>query len=129
MKTKLLSRINSLLVLVLTAMGFSCCRFPLAYGPNPNTRSVVIDTEAGTVNGKQYDNKTQGCWKVTTKSTYTDRVVTEVEYRWDTEFGLVAAYEVSAYASSQAGIPVTYECVKAPEFKDSESCLANNPKE
>lgn len=130
MKTKLLSSINSLLVMLLTALGFSCFLSCAKYGsPYYYHGELVIDEEAGTVNGRHYDNETKDCWKVTTKTVYPDNpdsTITETGYYWDTEFGIVVAFETTMYSSSQAGYRTTYQYSRASEFKDSESCLANN---
>ena len=130
MKAKLLSRINLLLVMLLTAMGFSCfVSCSAAYGPPLSSYKPfkpVIDEEAGTVNGVPYDNKTESCWKVTTTIAYTDNTVTKIVYFWGTQFALVASLEEEMYMYASAGYRPQYNYILASNFKDSESCLANN---
>ena len=124
MKKKLISHINSLLVLVLTAISFSGCKQP-AYGPS----TPIINVEEATINGVHYDNETETCWIVTTKITYADDTITETGYYWNTEFGIIAQFEETMYTSVLAGNRASYQLSRASEFKDSESCLANNEKD
>ena len=126
MKTKLLSRFNSLLVMLLTALGFSGCFNQGAYGSPYVSNKIIIDDEAGTVNGTPYDNKTKKCWEVTTSITYPDHNAKTMEYYWGTEFDLVVSYEVLMYQYSSSGYQCWYRYEWASEYKDSESCLANN---
>lgn len=66
-------------------------------GPEPQ-----IDYNAGTVNGKAYDNRTDCCWKLTTSYYYIVNVSAS-EYVWGTEFAVVAAGELTMYEFAQLG--------------------------
>ena len=71
-------------------------------GPEP-----TINTEAGTVNGTAYDNKTEYCWEVTItgKASYGGATASydETTYMWGTEFYVVAAMEESMWRIAQSG--------------------------
>ena len=113
-------------------MGFSCGGCRAAYGPPVvyfSDRPPVINEENATVNGIHYDNETEDCWEVITKITYTNNTITETGYYWNTEFSVVAQFEEAMYANAQAGRRSSWKYRRASEFKDSESCLANNEKD
>lgn len=96
-----------------------------AGGPEP-----TINTEAGTVNGTAYDNKTEYCWEVTetASASYGGATAKETEtfYTWCTEFQLVATMEQTMWSVAQEGyVSATYSYSKN-NAKDSESCLDQN---
>ena len=92
-----------------------------------NGKEPQIDFNEGTVNGKKYDTEKETCWKYTIKTTTLGISASASEYTWGTEWAMVAACEETMYIAAQTGITkASYSYVEAPQFKDSESCLANN---
>ncbi|MBO4690690.1 MAG: hypothetical protein J5621_07425 [Paludibacteraceae bacterium] len=93
------------------------------------THKFTFDLEAGTVNGKAYDNETEKCWKVTNTETTLGIKTTTESYTWNTEYGVVFSNEFALDAAAATGImKASYKYEEAPDYKDSESCLANNNK-
>ncbi len=92
------------------------------------THDIVIDWEAGTINGKAYDNTVEKCWKLDVTQSYIVTVTVQ-EYCWGTELYARTVGEGIMYTYGKTGIKATYKMAAAPEFKDSESCLANNDEE
>jgi hypothetical protein len=80
-----------------------------------------IDYEAGTVNGKKYDNTTERCWEVTA----TIDGKTDIWYDWMTEFDVRRHIEESYayYDHEQMSATFTYKRASAG---DAESCHALN---
>ena len=93
-----------------------------------------IDQEAGTVNGKKYDNQTEACWKVELKAKATYMGITasadETSYVWGTEFLVVSTMEETMWAAAQAGryASASYSYSKTND-KDYESCTSHNNNE
>ena len=113
------------------AIGFfaSCSGSSSSASYKPGDPAPQIDYTAGTVNGIAYENKTDKCWKQTVTATVYGQSASDVSYTWNTEFAVKAAGEMAAYASAQMGVGTyTFSYVEAPQYKDSESCLANNEK-
>ena len=88
--------------------------------------SPEIDYNASIVNGKEYDNGLEKCWKATMTTTVAGFSSSSEDYYWGTEFGLVVAWEETMYALAQSGISASYVYVDATQFKDHDSCLASN---
>lgn len=92
-------------------------------GPEP-----TINTEAGTVNGKSYDNKTEYCWEVTetVSASYGGATAKETEtfYSWSTEFELVALMEEAMWSAAQTGYTSASYSYKKANANDYESCKA-----
>ena len=93
-----------------------------------------IDAQAGTVNGKTYDNKTEACWEITMtgKASYGGFSASydETMYMWGTEFYVVAAMEQSMWSIAQSGeytsASYTY---KKNSAKNEDACEAQNEDE
>ena len=92
-------------------------------GPEP-----TINTEAGTVNGTAYDNKTEYCWEVTetASASYGGATAKETEtfYTWCTEFQLVATMEKTMWSVAQAGYASASYSYKKANANDYDSCKA-----
>lgn len=87
--------------------------------------SLDINIEAGTVNGKAYDNTTAKCWKIETKAKVMGIATVVTTYEWGTQFTVVAANETAIAALS--GISKsTYTMTEASEYDDYEKCDAAN---
>ncbi len=84
-----------------------------------------IDIEAGTVNGKAYDNKTEYCWEVTMSGSTKGASATETSYTWGTEFAVVAGMETAMYQAAQYGASASYS-YKKNSAKDYDSCVDQN---
>ena len=63
-----------------------------------------IDAEAGTVNGKAYDNKEELCWECNVTEKVAGISATETTYAWGTEFEAVATMEMTMWSIAQGGI-------------------------
>ena len=115
-------------VMALT-MGFfaSCSGSSSAYtkgGPEP-----TIDTEAGTVNGKVYDNQTAKCWKITESYTYMGFRASEDVWMWGTEFLVVSTCEETMWSMAQLGYgSASYSYVVTTDA-DYNACNAHNSEE
>ena len=85
-----------------------------------------IDAEAGTVNGKKYDNKTEACWQFNIKATVkvlgVKSSVDEVDYYWGTEFEVVATMEQTMWAAAQAGTWATASYTYSKTTDTYEQC-------
>jgi len=94
-------------------------------------REPQIDYDKATVNGKKYDNQKEKCWCWTMKQTDMGVTTSTEEYRWETEFELVAACETAMYTFAQVyadlNAKASYTYINAPYY-DSEECLENNDK-
>ena len=118
-------------LLALTVGFMTGCTSIIANNPyKAGDPEPTIDYNAGTINGKSYDNTTAKCWVEITKTTaygYTD---TEETYIWYTEFEMEASYQMLLWEMAQvggvAGVSASYSYSAAPQYKDSESCLENN---
>ena len=84
-----------------------------------------IDYEAGTVNGKAYDNKTEACWEVSMSVSSKGVSGKTTSYSWTTEFAIVAMGEQSMYEYAQMGVDASYSYSKN-SVKDYDSCLDQN---
>lgn len=71
-----------------------------------------IDYEAGTVNGKAYDNKNEACWEVSMSVSSKGASGTTTAYSWATEFVIVAMGEQSMYEYAQMGVDASYSYSK-----------------
>ena len=90
-----------------------------------------IDPNAGTVNGKSYDNTTEKCWVEVISSTAYGYTEKEETYMWATEFEMEASYQMFLWEMAQAGgyvagVSASCSYSAAPQYKDYESCIANN---
>ncbi len=85
-----------------------------------------IDTEAGTVNGKAYDNKTECCWEVTMKGSSAQQSGSGTSYTWCTEFVLVSLMEEQMYEIAQIGAVSASYSYSKNSAKDYESCVNQN---
>lgn len=86
----------------------------------------AIDTQAGTVNGKAYDNTTECCWKITMTEKIAGFSASADTYAWGTEFAVVASMEMEMWSIAQSGVgSATYSYTK-DSAKDSESCFDKN---
>ena len=116
-------------VLALTVGFFASCGGSSSASYKQGDPEPQIDYNAGTVNGVAYDTKTECCWKETSTATVMGVTASTVSYEWSTEFVMKAAGELAAWSAAQAGVGTyRFSYVAAPQFKDSESCLANNDK-
>lgn len=86
-----------------------------------------IDTEAGTVNGKAYDNKEECCWEITMKGSSAQQSGSGTSYMWGTEFFIVSTLEEEMWYIAQSDVKVSasYSYSKN-SAKDYESCLDQN---
>lgn len=84
-----------------------------------------IDYEAGTVNGKAYDNKNEACWEVSMSVSSKGVSGTTTSYSWTTEFGVVAGMETAMYEAAQVGASASYSYSKN-SAKDYDSCVNQN---
>lgn len=84
-----------------------------------------IDYEAGTVNGKAYDNKNEACWEVSMSVSSKGASASETMYEWSTEFGVVAGMETAMYEYAQMGVDASYSYSKN-SAKDYDSCEKQN---
>ena len=85
-----------------------------------------IDYEAGTVNGKAYDNKTECCWEVTMSGSTKGASASQTRYDWSTEFGIVAGMETAMYEIAQTGVGSASYSYKKNSAKDYDSCVDQN---
>ena len=84
-----------------------------------------INYEAGTVNGKAYDNKTEACWEVSMSVSSKGVSGKTTSYSWTTEFVVVAMGEQSMYEYAQMGVDASYSYSKN-SAKDYEACVDQN---
>ena len=84
-----------------------------------------IDYEAGTVNGKAYDNKEEACWEVSMSVSSKGVSGKTTSYSWATEFAIVAMGEQSMYEYAQMGVDASYSYSK-DSAKDYEACDKQN---
>lgn len=84
--------------------------------PNPE-----IDEEAGTINGKHYDNSIEKCWEVTYEMTVYGTISTTTTYEWGTEFYIVSTYEYMRSYFQTYNFSYTY---KTADPTDEDSCKA-----
>lgn len=82
-----------------------------------------IDFEAGTVNGKHYDNSIEKCWEVTSEMTVYGTISTTTTYEWGTEFSVVSTYEYMRSYYQTYKFSYTY---KTADPTDEDSCKALN---
>ncbi len=115
-------------LLVVTTMFMASCKSggsssSYAQGdPKP-----TIDSEAGTVNGKSYDNKTECCWEVSASGLAEYGMsVNGTGYVWTTEFEIVAGAELAMWEAAQAGNTKASYSYKKNGAKDEDSCWAQN---
>ena len=86
----------------------------------------VIDRQAGTVNGKAYDNTTECCWKITLTEKIMGVSVSTDTYGWSTEFLVVASMEMEMWEIAQEGIGSASYSYTKDSAKDAETCLEQN---
>lgn len=84
-----------------------------------------IDIEAGTVNGKAYDNKNEYCWEITMSGSTKGSSASQTRYDWGTEFAVVAGMETAMYEAAQYGASASYSYSKN-SAKDYDSCIDQN---
>ena len=114
-------------VMALTVGFFASCAVGGSGDYKQGDPAPSIDTEKGTVNGKQYDTDVEHCWRVVATLKVGNSKTQSTYYRWDTEFDVHAEFEMAAWTSAQAGTPYTYIAVIV-SAKDSEDCLSKNDK-
>ena len=86
----------------------------------------AIDMEAGTVNGKTYDNTTECCWKISLTEKVMGYSFTTTEYAWGTEWAVVASMEMEMYEFAQGGVGSATYSYSKDSAKDYESCVGQN---
>lgn len=109
------------------AVVFASCTKADGFGNSEyyKNHSLDIDINAGTVNGKSYDNTTDKCWKIETKAKVMGISTVVISYDWGTEFTVVAANETAIAAL--AGISKsTYTMKEASEYDTYEKCTDAN---
>ncbi len=105
-------------------IGWSAPMPPMASDRYKDGSVPEIDENAGTVNGKKYDNTTFKCWVVNSTVAYFGITSPVVDYVWNTEFGVVATFEsTAAIVAAYGGMNYSY---KPTTDKDNESCLSHN---
>jgi len=92
-------------------------------GPMPS-----INFEAGTVNGKTYDTKTDKCWKVDISASSKEQSASETKYYWGSEFELVAEMEELMWTVAQTGQGNASYSYSATSDADYETCMKHNLK-
>ena len=85
-----------------------------------------IDAQAGTVNGKAYDNTTECCWEITMTEKIMGISASETFYTWATEWAVVASMEMEMYEIAQAGYGSASYKYSKNSAKDYDSCLEQN---
>jgi len=120
-------------VLALTVGFFASCGAGSSNKYKQGDPAPDVNYDKCTVNGIPYDNEHSCCWEETITGKAMGITASETTYSWCTEFEEVAAMEQAMWAVAQGnsayGIGASYSYKKAPQFKDSESCLANNDKQ
>ena len=89
------------------------------------THKLVVDDEAGTINGVKYDQTTEKCWKVTMTETYMGVSASDTEHMWGSEFTVVLGCETAMAAVAELGVgSATYSYSVEPSAKDYDACKA-----
>lgn len=120
MKKFLYAAVMALTVAFMASCGGSPTSYKYADGENPD-----INVVNGTVNGHEYDTKTECCWKVT----YTTSSATIVEYEWTNEFLVVAGAEAWVAEWNHMGYKAGYSYIKWTAASTEEACEGNNSDE
>lgn len=107
-------------IMALTLGMFASCSG--VYAP----KEPVIDEEAGTVNGKAYDNETYKCWLVETEVTSsctgeTPETEKDASYYWMTEFGVQSWKAEWEYVSNAKACAYGYCCESKGTCKVTET--------
>ena len=85
-----------------------------------------IDAEAGTVNGKAYDNKEDFCWECNVTEKVAGLSATSTTYAWGTEFEAVATMEMTMWSIAQGGVGSATYSLSKTNIKNAEDCFSKN---
>ena len=113
--------------MVAVAAMFASCQKTDGFGNSEyyKNHSLDINIEAGTVNGHEYDNTTDKCWKIETKAKVMAIATVVTSYEWGTQFTVVAANE-TAIAALAGLSKSTYTMTEASEYDTYEKCADAN---
>ena len=113
-------------LLAVTTMFMASCAGGGSSNYKQGDPQPAIDAEAGTVNGKTYDNTTEYCWKVSMTEKVMGYSFTETAYAWGTEWAIVASFEMEMWSIAQEGYGSATYSYSKDSAKDYESCVGQN---